>query len=136
MYTAQQAFELAILTLCIWRESRGEIDLAKQAVGWTIRNRVKGNPWFGGSWVGVILKPYQFSSFNHTDPNATGIPNPDTDPSYSACLMAAKFAYDGTGSDPTEGAQYYYDDSIAAPAWAKTMTSTVKIGRLNFYREA
>jgi spore germination cell wall hydrolase CwlJ-like protein len=138
MYTAEQCYEFALLLLCIWREARGETMEAKKGVAWCIRNRVmkEGRQWYGDDWTTVILKPYQFSSFNANDPNATKLPLM-SDPSFKDCLTAAKYAYNGMAPDPTQGATYYFDDSLAAnpPKWAKTFTPTVKIGRLNFFKE-
>lgn len=139
MYTPEQSYELILLMLCIWREARGESMDAKHAVGWVIRNRAMrpGKQWYGNSYAECILKPYQFSSFNANDPNAVKFPLPD-DPSYAPCLLAAKHVYDGTLADNTGGSDYYFDDSMAAnpPKWAATLTPTVKIGRLNFFKEA
>lgn len=138
MYTAEQSYELTLLMLCIWREARGETMEAKEAVGWVIRNRAMkpGSQWYGNDWEEVILKPYQFSSFNPNDTNATKFPLPN-DPAFGACLLAAKHVYDATAPDQTLGSTYYFDDSMAAnpPSWAKTLTPTVKIGRLNFFKE-
>ena len=139
MYTPEQSYELILLMLCIWREARGETFEAKHAVGWVIRNRAMkpGKQWYGNDWEEVILKPWQFSSFNANDPNAAKFPLP-TDPAFGACLLTAKHVYDGTFADNTDGSTFYFDDSMAAnpPDWAKTLTSTVKIGRLNFFKEA
>lgn len=139
MYTPEQSYELILLMLCIWREARGETLEAKHAVGWVIRNRVMkpGRHWWGTDWEEVVLKPLQFSSFNPNDPNAAKFPLP-TDPAFGACLLAAKHVYDQTQADNTGGATSYFDDSMAAnpPTWAATLIPTVKIGRLNFFREA
>ena len=43
----------------------------------------------------------------------------------------------GGTTDPTEGAQYYYDNSISWPkAWGKESeyVNTLNVGRLKFYR--
>jgi N-acetylmuramoyl-L-alanine amidase len=136
MYNAEQSYELILLMLCIWREARGESMDAKHAVGWCIRNRVMkpGKTWWGDDWETVILKPWQFSSFNPNDPNATKFPLPG-DPSFSECLLAAKHVYDATFPDQTLGSTSYHDTSIAPPFWAAVMDKTVQIGRLIFYKE-
>jgi spore germination cell wall hydrolase CwlJ-like protein len=135
MYTKEQASELYQLALCIWREARGESDEAKLGVAWTIHNRVKLQGWMGKTYSDVVWKPYQFSSFNAGDPNSAKIPNPNSDKSYVACLDAADKAFSGAGDDPTNGATHYYDDSIAAPKWTAGATLTVKLGKLNFYKD-
>lgn len=135
MFTAEQSYELTLLMLCIWREARGETINAKVGVGWTIKNRLALQGWMGKTYPAVILKPWQFLSFNVGDPNATKFPMPTSDPSFSDCLMAAKSVYEGTAPDPTNGATHYFDDSITAPAWTKDATRTVKIGHLTFYKD-
>ena len=144
MYTAEQSYEFALLILCIYREARGESSDAQHAVAWTIKNRVAKGGWFGDGWAGVILKPMQFSSFNgpdkdgHIDANNCTFPIPNTNPAYGSCLLAAKHVYEGTTPDPTMGSEYYFDDSMLKnpPSWAAKLTPTVKIGALNFFREA
>ncbi len=139
--TPEQAYEFALLVLCIWREARGESLEAQCAVAWVIKNRVTQGGWWGKTYAEVVLKPFQFSSFNgpdkngHVDANATKFPVPSTDPAYGSCLLAAKRAYEGTMPDPTHGSQYYHDTSIKPPAWTATMKFTVGIGSLLFYRQ-
>jgi N-acetylmuramoyl-L-alanine amidase len=129
----EQLCVLYLLALCVWREARGEILLAKLAVAWSIRNRVMRPSWWGKTWEDVILKPWQYSSFNAKDPNATKLPHSE-DLSWEASWQAAEEAFLGTGSDPSEGATSYHDTSITPPEWTKEMIVTVKIGALIFYR--
>lgn len=145
MMTAEQAYQFSMLVICLWREARGESEEAMRAVAWVIKNRVNRGGWFGKTYCQVITKPGQFSSFgwpNHEgvmqyDANATKIPDPQTDQSAVSCLYAAKTVFEGSCVDPTDGACYYFDDSMAAkpPSWAKGFIPTVKIGRLNFFRD-
>ena len=136
MFTVEEAWELSLLALCIWREAQGEITEAKRAVAWAIRNRVKnGVVWDGVDYPSVILKPKQFSCFNPGDPNAVKFPA-SNDTSWQASLMAAEAAYRGLGDDPTGGATHYFDKSMdaAPPAWAAKMTHLCDIGNFNFYK--
>jgi cell wall hydrolase len=127
--TTQNLYSTFLLALCAWREARGEPLDAQRGVIWTILNRAAKPGWWGRDIISVILCPYQFSSFNQNDPNATKFPAPN-DPAWPEILLAAV----APGTDPTGGATSYYDDSIPAPSWAGEMTPTVKLGRLNFYR--
>lgn len=141
MLTAEESYEFGLLVLCVYREARSESLDAQHAVAWTIKNRVTKGGWFGKSWSGVILKPLQFSSFNgpdkngHVDANALTFPIPETDPAFGSCLLASKHVYEGTQFDPTAGATHYHDKSIPTPAWAESMTRTLEVGKLVFYRQ-
>lgn len=44
-----------------------------QAVANVIMNRVNRGGWYGASIKDVVLKPYQFSCWNATDPNRAKI---------------------------------------------------------------
>lgn len=140
-----QMYDFILLSLCVWREARGEPLSTKQAVAWTIRNRVLNPGWWGSGWVGVILHPYQFSSFNANDPNATKLPL-TSDLSWQDCQATAQGVYSpDPGTQPSLpdnslGATFYYDKSLDnnPPAWSTdgSMIKTVDIGHLHFYKRA
>lgn len=123
--------DMGILALCCWREARGEGLTGKRGVACVVRNRINANSFFGHDWHSVILKPYQFSSFNTNDPNSDKWPA-DDDPSWIDCCDVAQMVIDGA-QDVTNGALYYYSPPLTAPppAWGH-VTATVTIGRLNF----
>lgn len=120
-----------MLGLCIYREARGEGMLGKQGVGCVVRNRIAANKFFGHDWRSVILKPYQFSSFNSTDVNSVKWPD-DDEADWLDCLDAASQVINGS-DDPTFGALYYFSPPLteAPHAWGPVMI-TVKVGRLTF----
>lgn len=124
-----------LLALCIWREARGETQLARVGVGKTVTNRCAIAPaqGFGHTIDTNVLKPYAFSSFNRGDVNASKFPF-DLDSTWQACQLAAKAAIDASHPDPTRGAIFYHDSSLtAAPhAWGPVKL-TAEIGRLKFY---
>jgi hypothetical protein len=102
MLTAQltpkltESWNLSLLALCGWREARNQGRLGMTAVCWSVRNRVSHPAihWWGQSWPGVILHPYQYSSFNHDDPNALLLPSdPASDSSWADALQAAENVY-------------------------------------------
>lgn len=134
-YTSDQAWELSLLMLCVWREARNQTFQAMLGVAWVVRNRANGPVrWWGGpSYSSVILKPFQFSSFNLADPNARLIPQ-ENDPSFQQAQQAAVGAYSATLADPTGGAVSYYSTDIEAPDWAAEMEFTVQIDSFRFYR--
>ena len=141
---ARHAWDMSILALCLWREARGETLATKQAVAWSIRNRVLNPKWWGYDWQSVILMPFQYSSFNRTDPNATKFPTPG--PAWDDCLTAASQVWTPFPTDtpvlpdPTGGANSYFDMSLDSipPDWSKAPGTihTIDSGRLHFYKLA
>lgn len=144
-------YQLSLLILVVYREARGEPFEAKLAVASVIKNRVNSSKvarW-GFGWDGVILHPYQFSSFNpphtdadgkiHYDPNAFLVPGVNA-PGMAECIKVAELVFYGSATDNTQGATYYYDKSLDSnqPAWAKdgSMVRTCSIGSFHFYRGA
>jgi hypothetical protein len=125
--------------LCCWREARGEITAAKTGQAWSVKNRVLNPSWWGTGYIEVILKPYQYSSFNHSDPNSTRFPSA-IDSSWIDCQNVCEEVYDGTTPDPTGGATNYFDKSMDAqpPGWATdgSMTHTCDIGSFHFYKRS
>src|SRR5215813_5580046 len=95
-----------LLALCIWREARGEGMFGRRGVGCTVRNRINAHSYFGHDYATVILKPYQFSSFNVSDTNSTRWPI-DGELSWMGCLAEANEVLGGC-DDVTNGALFYY----------------------------
>ncbi len=60
--------DIELLTLVMYGEARGEGLDGMLAVGSVVLNRVKQKV-YGNGIKGVILKKYQFSTFNERDPN-------------------------------------------------------------------
>ncbi len=128
--------ELELLELCVWREARGEGLLGKRGVAHVIQNRAAHPGWWGGPSIhSVILKAWQFSSFNPGDPNSEEWPD-DNDPSFADCAEICEAVARGTDEDITSGATSYHDISIPPPAWATDGSNelTLAVGRLKFYK--
>jgi N-acetylmuramoyl-L-alanine amidase len=129
-YSSLSALEL--MALCIWREARGEGLLGKRGVGHVICNRVNVRSFFGQDVSSVILKPYQFSSFNQDDPNSDKWPL-DADPSWLDSQSVAKQVLSWSDPDITAGALYYFSPplSSAPRAWGSVKV-TLTVGNLTF----
>jgi len=131
-----QMSDLSLMALCCYREARGEPADGKRGVCHVIQNRVNKPGWWGRDIRSVILKPYQFSSFNTDDPN-TNIWPMDNNPAWTQCLSAASAILVGQDPDLTQGALYYHDSSITFPkAWGPEVgyVKTLTVGKLSFYR--
>lgn len=135
---AKQAYQFGLLPLAIWREAQNQRLDAMIAVGHVIRNRVASPKWWGSDYPSVILKHYQFSSFNWDDPNGSKFPN-GTEPSWENALVAASDVFTGQNPDPSQGATYYFDKSLddKPPKWSTdgSTVHTVDVGAFHFYRE-
>lgn len=101
-----------VLALCVWREARGESPRGKRLVAQTIENRVQDKRW-PETYVGVITQPFQFSSFNANDPNATKFPS-ETDEGWPACVAAADAVLES--AEPFTLANHYCTSTVH-PAW-------------------
>lgn len=128
--------DLELLSLCVWREARGEGLLGKRGVAHVVKNRADRPSWWGDSIHTVILHPFQFSSFNEGDPNSSKWPE-DADAFYSDSLTVSEDVLVNGDEDITGGAVNYYDISIPPPAWtwAADMVFTVALGRFRFFKE-
>lgn len=135
--TTADMYNIVLLGLCCWREAQNQPKAAQIAQACSVRNRVDmpGYWDWGTDYPSVILKPWQYSSFNHNDPNATKMPL-SSDPSWVQCLGVGADVYQGMLDDTTAGATHYFDKSLDAnpPAWAAKMDHTCDIGAFRFFR--
>lgn len=89
----------------------------------------------------VILKPYQFSVYNSSDPQRSKVvqiaQNFDSYMKTNAVLNQAyqlsQMLFLGTLTDNTGGATHYYNPSLANPSWAASMSFVGQIGNHVFY---
>jgi len=132
----EELSDTELLALCCWREARGEPLDAKIAQCWSVKNRTLKPGWWGHDWKTVILKPWQYSSFNVSDPNNTKWPEEESE-SWEQCQQAAESVMLETVSDPTNGATNYYDTSIEFPkAWGNEAEwdNTLDVGHFRFWK--
>lgn len=139
-YSIDQAVELVTLIYLIGREGRGTIGVPpKLGIAWSVRNRVERPGWWGHGWMGVMTKYEQYTSMNpplnRDDPNLRVYPDLSSN-AWRECIEAAEAAYNGTETDPVQGATHYFDQSLDAdpPFWAAKMTHVCDIDSLRFYR--
>ena len=127
-------FDLEILAKTIYGEASGEPWIGKIAVGWTAKNRLAAESWFGKSIHEICLKPFQYSCWND-GPLQIRIAELKWDTTYThACLGAAFMVLLELTSDPTSGATHYHRAGDT-PAWAAGQTPTIQIGQHLFYKD-
>ena len=120
--------------LCIWREADDCGIDGMRGVAHVIDNRVQYPGWWGVDLRTVILAPWQFSCFNHGDPDERRWPEDDNHEWLAATAIVDAMLL-RSDSDLTDNATSYYDVSIEPPSWTLKMQFTVQIMSLRFYRE-
>lgn len=133
MLDCREVTDLFLMTLCVWREARGETKEAQIAVAHSILNRVNHPKWWGNSISAVVTRKWQYSSMTDPhDPQLTTWPV-FGDASWASCFDAAVGALSGSYENPVPGADSYHDTSIQPPSWAATSHRLEQIGHLVFY---
>lgn len=130
--------EITLLAKTIYGEARGESLSGMEAVANVIMNRVKhaqniGSYWWGKTVKEVCLKPFQFSCWNASDPNAAILKKElNKDDVFQICTRVAIRAIRGLLQDNTKGATHYHSKSVH-PKWAHTAVPCAQIGNHLFY---
>ena len=125
--------EIVFMALCIWREARGEITIAKIGVGMCILNRIAKPSWWGTNVMEVIFKKWQFSSLTDPRDKQLTVWPKAHNPSWESCLIISEKLLKGDYENPVPGADSYHDISIPAPYWAKPEQFVGQIGHLRFF---
>ncbi len=114
--TSYSNTDVNLLARLIYGEARGESFTGQVAVGAVVMNRIKSSS-FPNTISGVIYQPYAFTAVADGQINLS----PD-----ATAIRAAKQAMNGY--DPTYGALYYYNPSIATSTWIFSRKTTITIG--------
>jgi N-acetylmuramoyl-L-alanine amidase len=131
----------------LYGEARGEGKEGMSAVACVIINRCraaqqyvnthgKPHPEFGdGTPQSCCWADDQFDCWNDDDPNLDVIENVTaSEPVFAEATGIATSAVDGTLSDITSGATFYYAKSMPAPPyWARGKTPCATIGNQLFF---
>lgn len=128
------AADIFMLSLCLWREARGDGDAGMTAVGCVVRNRVHRR---NSSFYAEVVRRLQFSSITATgDPQLIVYPQA-LDAAWVKAQLLAAGIINGSIADTTEGSTLYYANSIPFPKdWNKAvLTATVTVGNQFFFRE-
>ncbi len=122
-----------MLALCLWREARGQSIEAKRAIACVICNRVSDKRW-PDTLPGVILQPWQFSSFNAGDPNAVKFPSPAHPVEWKAFEECVRVACE-PAADVVGGADHYHSlPEKLWPSWHDPKKVTAHIGPFWFLK--
>lgn len=115
-----QDSDVYLLARLISAEARGEPYVGQVAVGAVVLNRVD-HPSFPNSISEVIYQPWAFTCVYDGQ-----FDQPIAESAYRAAQDALN------GSDPTNGAIYYFNPATATSAWIWSRPTIVEIGRHRF----
>jgi len=124
------------LARTIYGEARGEGVAGMQAVAQVIVNRVHSGRWFGGrNVVDVVLRPWQFSTWNANDPNREKIDSLMPNEGNRKFDEAYAIAGDALAGDLPDlvGNSTHYHANYVAPDWAENQTPDFRVGSHLFY---
>ena len=134
---------MGYISLCAWREARGEGEDGIRGALHVIRNRVL-------KWYQAYVEPYHYAIYAHgqfasmsnpNDPEYRLFPSA-TDPIYILCQRLAQDVVSGNDPDNTGGALYYANLAHIVPGgWfdrhivghPETHPPTVKIAHTTFF---
>ena len=157
MFQSVTTEDIDTVARTVWGEARGEPPEGQQAVAAVIGNRANiaaawmahhgmPHPLFGdGHLASACLAHhggiYQFSCWNHDDPNrAKLIAVTDANQAFTQCQAIARALAAGHLADHTGDATHYLDEATTRklyghlPSWVSEMTETTVIGSHTFYR--
>ena len=130
------------MALTMWGEARGEGEEAMRAVGHVIDNRRRASRADPGFVTDTVSEAFQFSCWNPGDPNRKAMLNVDSLPGdghdrrmWAAARRIADEILSGRSADPTEGALFYHNETVA-PSWSRGMMPVRRIGTHLFFLAA
>lgn len=122
----------AIAGATIWQEARGELQEGRIGVAEVIRERMARRYSSDGTVAGTVLRPFQFSGWNTSDPSrARSLMLDDADPIVGNCIEAWRWA-NAHKSTLTHGALLYYNPDVVTPIWAASAHEVAVIGHHRF----
>ena len=131
---------VVLLALCTFWEARGESQLGKVAVAWSVRNRVEKRHW-PNTYTEVILQPWQYSGIWEQRDKIrllypTLIEGDIGIDAWLKCVEAAVEVMVAGVPDPTGGATHYHA-AWMRPSWVDhpDMHFRTNIGGHEFYEE-
>lgn len=116
------------LAMCIYFEGRGEPREGQIAIAHVIMNRVERRD---ASIKDIVRAPWQFSWLN---PGAKRPVLDDLQALLNCTKSALECLNERLDGKDFFGADHYYADYIAAPAWAAKMKFIKRVGKHLFYK--
>ena len=119
------------------KSSHKAFDKDATAIIWAVKNREARPDRFGATRDEVIFAPDQFSGVGGDEWNKV-INNKLTEDEewyFKRGAQLRKAIDGGNIPDPTDGADHYYNPSLASPDWAEAYGKTYSSGAHDFHKE-
>lgn len=102
-----------------------------------VLNRAKRPERFGATIEDVVFAPSQFSGVGSKEweKAATGNMTPKEESAYKRLYQIVSGSVNGDISDPTNGADHYFNPALVKPTWAKKMKKVFTSGSHDYYKE-
>lgn len=116
--------EESLLATLVWGEARGESFRGKIAVAYVVLNRCKKRKTKIHDEILRNIRTksgktiYQFSCFHPSDPNYSKMKSAHKTDEWKDCLAASRGVISGLFSDPTNGANHYWNPNVVTPKWS------------------
>lgn len=110
--------DIDILTRTLYGEAKSGSVQDAQAIACVVLNRVHYRNW-PNKIADVCLQPWQFSCWNHNDPNRDRIMKAKSGKWFDRCRQIAEDAARGDLDDPTQQSTHYHTHAMGKPKWAK-----------------
>jgi spore germination cell wall hydrolase CwlJ-like protein len=127
--------QLNCLQRALYFEARGEGERGLAAVAHVALNRVGTRP-NRATVCDVVREPGQFAPYLNGDPDEADLVESDED-GYQLAIEIAAEVMAGYLPDPSRGGRYFYAPAVlkVAPAWAKGLKETARVGGHRFFAE-
>jgi len=121
----------------IWMEARGESKAGQIAVARVIKNRTGRKYQSNGTVTGTCLKPYQFSAWNHKDPNRMALAEAMSSKQGKKQLERIEQIWNQVKEEDTAFPAVLYHTKAVSPSWSKSklVKKIGEIGNHIFYDE-
>lgn len=130
------SWERQIVAACLVLEASDQGEEGMRAVASVIRNRAET---FGPNILGVVRKPYAFTSLNAASTGRTGsrgyadhVRKASNDRNWKMACAIVNEMYSDEWADVTYGADHYVRSDLR-PHWAGDMSVTAIIGKHMFF---
>lgn len=129
MMTRENIEDVDVLARTLFGEAEsGNLDDA-ESIAAVVVNRVHYPNW-PDRVSRVCLQPWQFSCWNHNDPNRDRILNA-SGRWFEQCRAVAERAVQGALRDRTSGATHYYATYVPEPKWARNKKPVHRVNHRN-----